>query len=272
MIKCLKATFFSTSQPAPSYLWFSWRRQCVPLTSLVSERLAEGARLLIQWLLVARGLFSRCYFIVLLWKTTVCHGSLLRLPLSAIAPHDTEAARTIISVPCSLHMLDWLCHQEYLPSFAIVSLLPSPYGGQNCTRVVFVQAGNGWSPFTCSLFEQEPSLLPASHWRGRSLSLWWLSSEDDNCLILCSLSVTGGTLAITGTYLLVTFAPHSSVHITAHLVQYYMFCWQFLLYLVSIGRKDPFAPPPDECDIFPVHPTVVLLLFPTFNLLLSHNS
>lgn len=44
---------------------------------------------------------------------------------------------------------------------------------------------------------------------------------------------TGGTLAITGTYLLVTFAPHNSVHITAHLVQYYMLCWQFLLYLVS---------------------------------------
>ncbi|XP_029694699.1 NIPA-like protein 2 isoform X1 [Takifugu rubripes] len=44
--------------------------------------------------------------------------------------------------------------------------------------------------------------------------------------------IFGGTLAITGTYLLVTFAPHSSVHITAHLVQYYMFSWQFLLYLL----------------------------------------
>ncbi|CAG05008.1 unnamed protein product, partial [Tetraodon nigroviridis] len=43
--------------------------------------------------------------------------------------------------------------------------------------------------------------------------------------------ILGGTLAITGTYLLVTFAPHNSVHITAHLVQYYMLCWQFLLYL-----------------------------------------
>lgn len=83
------------------------------------------------------------------------------------------------------------------------------------------------------------------------------SSEGENptfhySLILCSLSVTGGTLAITGTYLLVTFAPHSSVHITAHLVQYYMFRWQFLLYLVSIALKDPPPPPPDECDIFPV--------------------
>lgn len=166
-----KSNFFPTSQPAPSYLWFSWRRQCAPLTSLVSERLAGGARLLIQWLLVARGLFNRCYFIVLLWETTVCHGSLLRLPVSAIVPHVTEAARTIISVLCSLHMLDWLCHQEYLPSFVIVLLLPSPCVWQNCTHVVFVQAGNGWSPFTCSLFEQELLLLPTSRWRGRSLSL-----------------------------------------------------------------------------------------------------
>lgn len=56
------------------------------------------------------------------------------------------------------------------------------------------------------------------------------------------LSVAGGTLAISGTYLLVTFAPHSSVHITAHLVQYYMLCWQFLLYLVSGAPKA--LPPP----------------------------
>lgn len=49
---------------------------------------------------------------------------------------------------------------------------------------------------------------------------------------LCSLSVIGGTLAITGTYLLVTFAPHTSTHITAHLVQYYAVSWHFLLYLV----------------------------------------
>lgn len=96
------------------------------------------------------------------------------------------------------------------------------------------------------------------------------SSEGDNSLILCSLSVTGGTLAITGTYLLVTFAPHSSVHITAHLVQYYMFSWQFLLYLVSIALKDPFVAP-DECDIFPVCASNCCpAALP--DLLLSHNS
>lgn len=49
---------------------------------------------------------------------------------------------------------------------------------------------------------------------------------------LFSLSLIGGTLAITGTYLLVTFAPHTSTHITAHLVQYYAVSWHFLLYLV----------------------------------------
>ncbi|XP_049902602.1 NIPA-like protein 2 isoform X2 [Epinephelus moara] len=45
------------------------------------------------------------------------------------------------------------------------------------------------------------------------------------------VSVIGGTLAITGTYVLVTFAPHTSTHITAHLVQYYAVSWHFLLYL-----------------------------------------
>ncbi|XP_034729614.1 NIPA-like protein 2 [Etheostoma cragini] len=43
--------------------------------------------------------------------------------------------------------------------------------------------------------------------------------------------IVGGTLAITGTYVLVTFAPHTSTHITAHLVQYYAISWHFLLYL-----------------------------------------
>ncbi|XP_013878972.1 NIPA-like protein 2 [Austrofundulus limnaeus] len=43
--------------------------------------------------------------------------------------------------------------------------------------------------------------------------------------------VVGGSLAVTGTYLLVTFAPHTSTHITAHLVQYYAVSWHFLLYL-----------------------------------------
>uniref|UniRef100_A0A3Q2PWT6 NIPA like domain containing 2 n=1 Tax=Fundulus heteroclitus TaxID=8078 RepID=A0A3Q2PWT6_FUNHE len=45
------------------------------------------------------------------------------------------------------------------------------------------------------------------------------------------VSVIGGSLAITGTYVLVTFAPHASTHITAHLVQYYAISWHFLLYL-----------------------------------------
>lgn len=52
---------------------------------------------------------------------------------------------------------------------------------------------------------------------------------------LAALLIPGGTLAITGTYLLVTFAPHTSTHITAHLVQYYAVSWHFLLYLVSEG-------------------------------------
>ncbi|KAF0044964.1 hypothetical protein F2P81_001493 [Scophthalmus maximus] len=43
--------------------------------------------------------------------------------------------------------------------------------------------------------------------------------------------IVGGTLAITGTYVLVSFAPHNSTHITAHLVQYYAVSWHFLLYL-----------------------------------------
>ncbi|XP_019711866.1 NIPA-like protein 2 [Hippocampus comes] len=44
--------------------------------------------------------------------------------------------------------------------------------------------------------------------------------------------VVGGTLAITGTYVLVTFAPHTSTHITAHLVQFCVISWHFLLYLM----------------------------------------
>ncbi|XP_063735355.1 NIPA-like protein 2 isoform X2 [Eleginops maclovinus] len=45
------------------------------------------------------------------------------------------------------------------------------------------------------------------------------------------VSVIGGTLAITGTYVLVNFAPHTTIHITALLVQYYVMNWHFLLYL-----------------------------------------
>ncbi|KAM6967852.1 NIPA-like protein 2 [Aplochiton taeniatus] len=43
--------------------------------------------------------------------------------------------------------------------------------------------------------------------------------------------ILGGTLAVAGTYILVTFAPHKSTHITAHLVQVYAVSWQFLVYL-----------------------------------------
>ncbi|XP_034554363.1 NIPA-like protein 2 isoform X2 [Notolabrus celidotus] len=43
--------------------------------------------------------------------------------------------------------------------------------------------------------------------------------------------IVGGTLAITGTYVLVTFAPHTSTNITAQLVQYYAMSWHFLLYM-----------------------------------------
>ncbi|KAG8580091.1 hypothetical protein GDO81_007133, partial [Engystomops pustulosus] len=42
----------------------------------------------------------------------------------------------------------------------------------------------------------------------------------------------GGTLAITGTYLLVTFAPNVSQDITAEKVERYVVSWQFLMYLL----------------------------------------
>ena len=58
-----------------------------------------------------------------------------------------------------------------------------------------------------------------------------------NLTTLCFLSSIGGSLAITGTYVLVTFAPHTSTHITAHLVQYYAISWHFLLYLVCNSIK-----------------------------------
>lgn len=77
--------------------------------------------------------------------------------------------------------------------------------------------------------------------------------------------MTGGTLAITGTYLLVTFAPHNSVHITAHLVQYYMLSWQFLIYLVSVALKTLLA---DACDALLPPPHTAS----TINLPFSHNS
>ncbi|KAK1806747.1 hypothetical protein P4O66_005247 [Electrophorus voltai] len=42
--------------------------------------------------------------------------------------------------------------------------------------------------------------------------------------------VLGGALALTGTYLLVTFAPHSAPHVTANMVERCLISWQFLIY------------------------------------------
>ncbi|XP_076850783.1 NIPA-like protein 2 [Brachyhypopomus gauderio] len=42
--------------------------------------------------------------------------------------------------------------------------------------------------------------------------------------------VLGGALALTGTYLLVTFAPHSAPHVTANMVERCLISWQFLVY------------------------------------------
>lgn len=44
--------------------------------------------------------------------------------------------------------------------------------------------------------------------------------------------VLGGTLVITGTYVLVTFAPHTISLVTAQMVQYYFISWYFLLYII----------------------------------------
>ncbi|XP_040289790.1 NIPA-like protein 2, partial [Bufo bufo] len=44
--------------------------------------------------------------------------------------------------------------------------------------------------------------------------------------------IIGGTLAVTGTYLLVTFSPNASQDITALKVERYVVSWQFLVYLV----------------------------------------
>ncbi|XP_072317504.1 NIPA-like protein 2 isoform X1 [Eucyclogobius newberryi] len=44
--------------------------------------------------------------------------------------------------------------------------------------------------------------------------------------------ILGGTLAITGTYLLVSFAPHNISMVTAQMVHYYFISWYFLGYMV----------------------------------------
>uniref|UniRef100_A0A8C1Z082 NIPA like domain containing 2 n=1 Tax=Cyprinus carpio TaxID=7962 RepID=A0A8C1Z082_CYPCA len=45
--------------------------------------------------------------------------------------------------------------------------------------------------------------------------------------------ILGGALALTGTYFLVTFAPRSSPHVTANMVERSLVSWTFLIYFVS---------------------------------------
>ncbi|KAK3515460.1 hypothetical protein QTP70_022956, partial [Hemibagrus guttatus] len=56
-------------------------------------------------------------------------------------------------------------------------------------------------------------------------------------LVVCMSNVSalsiGGVLAITGTYLLVTFAPHSAPHVTANMVERCLISVQFLVYFFS---------------------------------------
>lgn len=64
------------------------------------------------------------------------------------------------------------------------------------------------------------------------------SSNEFSFITACSpLSFTGGTLAITGTYVLVTFAPHTISLVTAQMVQYYFISWYFLLYIVGVSKS-----------------------------------
>ncbi|XP_060717797.1 NIPA-like protein 2 [Tachysurus vachellii] len=51
--------------------------------------------------------------------------------------------------------------------------------------------------------------------------------------ILRASDVLGGILALTGTYLLVTFAPHSAPHVTANMVERCLISVQFLIYFFS---------------------------------------
>ncbi|KAK9961616.1 hypothetical protein ABG768_009390 [Culter alburnus] len=44
--------------------------------------------------------------------------------------------------------------------------------------------------------------------------------------------ILGGALALIGTYCLVTFAPHSSPHVTANMVERSLVSWQFLIYFL----------------------------------------
>uniref|UniRef100_K7FYT8 NIPA like domain containing 2 n=1 Tax=Pelodiscus sinensis TaxID=13735 RepID=K7FYT8_PELSI len=47
-----------------------------------------------------------------------------------------------------------------------------------------------------------------------------------------TLVIKGGTLAIAGTYLLVTFAPNVTQELTATKIQNYLVSWQFLIYAI----------------------------------------
>lgn len=48
----------------------------------------------------------------------------------------------------------------------------------------------------------------------------------------------GGVLALSGTYLLVTFAPHSAPHVTANMVERCLISLQFLIYFVCLTNQD----------------------------------
>lgn len=47
----------------------------------------------------------------------------------------------------------------------------------------------------------------------------------------------GGVLALTGTCLLVTFAPHSAPHVTANMVERCLISLQFLIYFVGLPNQ-----------------------------------
>lgn len=64
----------------------------------------------------------------------------------------------------------------------------------------------------------------------------WTHQAQVEALVIKVFSFTGGALALIGTYCLVTFAPHSSPHVTANMVERSLVSWQFLIYFVSMSR------------------------------------
>lgn len=60
----------------------------------------------------------------------------------------------------------------------------------------------------------------------------WTHQAQVEALVIKVFSFTGGALALIGTYCLVTFAPHSSPHVTANMVERSLVSWQFLIYFV----------------------------------------